>query len=254
MTALFAAMTQALGLPEFPVLFRYVDELPRGTLLPPEGARTCLFALLATTRAEGRPVALSAAHHGCPGGGYYLGFLGAPREGIEHFLSCGIPGKMEGERYLKTPELARARIAQAPVRPAPGKFGLFTRADAPPYGEKPEAVIFFANPDQVAGLHMLAGFDRADDAVVAPFSSGCGAIVTLPLAEAARTPQRAVLGLFDPSARPFVEPDLLTFAVPYAMFERMAGNAGESFLTRPTWGAIRRRISGPRAGGPAPGL
>lgn len=244
MTALFAAITDALALAEHPVLFRYVDDLPPGTYLPPEGARTCLFALLARTRAEGRPVALSAAHHGCPGGGYYLGFLETPRDGIEYFLSCGIPGTMEGERYLKTPALARARIAQAPVRPATGRYGLFSRADGPPCGERPEAVIFFASPDQIAGLHMLAGFDRDDDAVIAPFSSGCGAIVTLPLAEGARKKPRAVLGLFDPSARPHVEANLLTFAVPYGMFERMAGNVAESFLAGRTWGAIRKRIRG----------
>ncbi len=244
MKALCDAIMQPLGMSEYPVLFRYVDDLPKDTLLPPEGARTCLFALLARTRAEGRPVALSAAHHGCAGAGYYLGFLAAPREGIGEFLSSGIPGKMEGERYLKTPELARARIAQAPVRPAPGRYGLFTRADGPSHGEKPETVVFFATADQLAGLHMLAGFDRDDDAVTAPFSSGCGAIVTLPIAEGARPRPRAVLGLFDPSARPFVEARLLTFAVPCAMFERMAGNAPESFLTGRTWAAIRKRIAG----------
>ncbi len=244
MKALCDAMMEGLGMSEYPVLFRYVDDLPKGTLLPPEGARTCLFALLARTRAEGRPVALSAGHHGCAGAGYYLGFLEKPREGIGEFLSCGIPGKMEGERYLKTPALARARIAQAPVRPAAGRYGLFTRADGPPHGEKPETVVFFANPDQLAGLHMLAGFDRDDDAVVAPFSSGCGAIVTHPLEEGSRPRPRAVLGLFDPSARPFVEPNLLTFAVPYAMFERMAGNVAESFLKGRTWGAIRKRMDG----------
>ncbi len=242
MTTVFDAITDALGLVEYPVLFRYVDDLPAGTLLPPEGARTCLFALLAKTRADGRPVALSAAHHGCDGAGYYLGFVETPREGIEYFLSCGIPGKLDGERYLKTPEIARALLAKAPVRPATGKYGLFTRADGPPHGETPEAVIFFANPDQIAGLHMLAGFDRDDDAVVAPFTSGCGAIVTLPLAEDAQPQPRAVLGLFDLSPRPFVEANLLTFAVPYRMFERMAGNVPESFLTTRTWGAIRKRI------------
>ncbi len=241
MKALFDTMMQALGMSEYPVLFRYVDELPPGTLLPPEGARTCLFALLAKTRAEGRPVALSAAHHGCAGGGYYLGFLDSPREGIEHFLSCGIPGKLSGERYLKTPELARSRISQAPVHRAARKFGLFTRADGPLHGDKPEVVVFFADPDRLAGLHMLAGFDRDDDAVVAPFSSGCGAIVTLPLAENAREEPRAVLGLFDPSARPFAAPNLLTFAVPRRMFERMARNVPESFLTGRTWEAIRTR-------------
>ncbi len=244
MNPLFETTTRALGMMESPILFRYVDDLPPGTLLPPEGTRVCLFALLAKTRADGRPVALSATHYGCAGGGFYLGFLESPRQGIDYFLSCGIPGTVEGERYLATPELARARIAQAPVRRAKAKYGLFTRADGPPHPEKPEVVVFFANADQIAGLHMLAGFDRDDDAVVAPFSSGCGAIVTHPLAEAERQKPRAVLGLFDPSARPFVDADRLTFAVPYAMFERMAENVPKSFLTRQTWGAIRKRIKG----------
>jgi len=41
-----------------------------------------------------------------------------------------------------------------------------------------------------------------------------------------------------------VERNLLTFAVPYGLFARMAGNIPESFLTTKTWGTIRRRIRG----------
>src|SRR3989337_3881139 len=159
MQARIETFMEAFGMSEYPVLFRYADDLPKGTLFPPEGARTCLFALLAKTRTEGMPVALSPSHHGCPGGGYYLGFLDTPREGIEYFLSCGIPGKMEGERYLKTPELARARFAQVPVRPAPKRYGLFTRADMPHSADDPQVVVFFASPDLLAGLHFLASFD-----------------------------------------------------------------------------------------------
>ncbi|MGZ8439803.1 MAG: DUF169 domain-containing protein [Candidatus Deferrimicrobiaceae bacterium] len=244
MKARFESFMGAFGMSEYPVLFRYADDLPKGTLFPPEGARVCLFALLGKTRTEGVPVALSPSHHGCPGGGYYLGFLETPREGIEYFLSCGIPGKMEGERYLRTPELARARFAKVPVRPAPKRYGLFTRADMPHSPADPEVVIFFASPDLLAGLHFLASFDREDDAVTAPFSSGCGAIVTLPLAEGVRSDPRAVMGLFDPSARPHVEKTLLTFAVPFGLFTRMADNVPESFLTTRTWGTIRKRIRG----------
>src|SRR4030066_1843213 len=213
MKARIDSFREAFGMSGDPVLFRDADDLPKGTLFPPEGARTCLFALLAKTRTEGLPVALSPSHHGCPGGGYYLGFLDTPREGIEYFLSCGIPGKMEGERDIKTPELARARFAKGPVRPAPKRYGLFTRADMPHSPADPEVVIFFASPDLLAGLHFLASFDREDDAVTAPFSSGCGAIVTLPLAEGVRADPRAVMGLFDLSARPYVEKTLWPFPV-----------------------------------------
>lgn len=240
----FETFMEALGTTEYPVLFRYADDLPKGTLLPAEGAWTCVFALLSKTRSEGVPVALAASHHGCRGGGFYLGFLDTPREGIEYFLSCGIPGKMEGERYVKTPELARAKMARVPVRTAPKRYGLFTRADMSPSAEEPEAVIFFATPDVLAGLHLLVSFDREGDAVTAPFSSGCGAIVTLPLAEAERPDPRAVMGLFDPSARPYVERTRLTFAVPYVLFRRMEENVPESFLFTRTWGAIRNRVQG----------
>src|SRR4030067_842701 len=117
-----------------------VPERPRGGAREQTGP--CLSALRAKTRTEGMPVALSPSHHGCPGGGYYLGFLDTPREGIEYFLSCGIPGKMEGERYLKTPELARARLAQGAVHPAAKRYGLFPRADMPHPADDPEVVIF----------------------------------------------------------------------------------------------------------------
>jgi uncharacterized protein (DUF169 family) len=222
MKAQIETFLEAFGMSEYPLLFRYADDLPKGTLFPREGAWTCLFALLAKTRATGMPAALSASHHGCGGGGYYLGFLEGPREGIEYFLSCGIPGKMEGERYVKTPELARAKFASMPVRPAPKRYGLFTRADMPHSEEEPDVVIFFASPDLLAGLHFLASFDREDDAVTVPFSSGCGAIVTLP----------------------YVERNLLTFAVPFRLFERMAGNVPESFLVTRTWETLRKRIRG----------
>jgi uncharacterized protein (DUF169 family) len=244
MKAKIETFMEALGMSEYPLLFRYADDLPKGTLLPREGAWTCLFALLAKTRATGMPAALSASHHGCGGGGYYLGFLETPREGIEYFLSCGIPGKMEGERYVKTPELARARIDSMPALPAPKRYGLFTRADMPHSEEEPDVVIFFASPDLLAGLHFLASFDREDDAVIVPFSSGCGAIVTLPLAEDARPDPKAVMGLFDPSARPYVDRNLLTFAVPFRLFIRMAGNVPESFLVTRTWETLRKRIRG----------
>jgi hypothetical protein len=120
---------------------------------------------------------------------------------------------------------------------------VFTRADRAQHGGDPQVVIFFASPDVLGGLHVLANFDRKDEGVIAPFSSGCGAIVTHPLKEGDGDGARAVLGLFDLSARPYVEPDLLTFAVPYRRFLEMADNIPESFLSGRTWGSLRKRGS-----------
>jgi hypothetical protein len=53
---------------------------------------------------------------------------------------------------------------------------------------------------------------------------------------------RAVLGMFDPSARPCVLGDVLTFAVPMKKFEKMIGYMEESFLITPTWEKVKRKI------------
>jgi len=52
----------------------------------------------------------------------------------------------------------------------------------------------------------------------------------------------AVLGLFDPTARPYVAKTLLTFAVPFGLFRKMEENVPESFLPTRTWTAVRKRI------------
>lgn len=105
-------------------------------------------------------------------------------------------------------------------------------------------VAFFSLPVLLAGLHFLTAFDWYDNAVTAQFSSGCGAIFSLPFAKADLLAPGPIIGLFDPLARPYVEKNLLTFPVPAGLFVRMVENVLESFLGNRTWGTIRRRIQG----------
>ena len=51
-----------------------------------------------------------------------MGFRDQARPKIEYFLSCGIPGEMEGERYIKTPELAREYFAVGQTAQGPGEI------------------------------------------------------------------------------------------------------------------------------------
>ena len=53
----------------------------------------------------------------------YLGFTDTIMDGFEYFLSCGIPGKLEGERYKKSPELVKKYLESMPPRPAPAPAG-----------------------------------------------------------------------------------------------------------------------------------
>jgi uncharacterized protein (DUF169 family) len=228
---------------ELPVAFYYTNDNAHGRRVAAEASNRCLVANLVKVR-KGEALRFDAESVGCPGGKRYLGFARTIRPGFEYFLSCGIPGKMEGERYKKSPELVREVMSRAPVFKAPARFIVFKRWDFLEEPENPDAVIFFARPDVLSGLFTLASFDEAETSgVIAPFSAGCGSVVEYPYLEKASTTPRCVIGMFDPSARPFVEPDRLTFAAPMEKFVRMVGNMEESFLITPTWQKIRDRIA-----------
>jgi hypothetical protein len=78
--------------------------------------------------------------------------------------------------------------------------------------------------------------------VIAPFGSGCASIVQYPYLETKSARPRAVIGMFDVSARPYVNKDKLSFAAPMSKFKRMVDNMEESFLITPSWARIQKRI------------
>ncbi|HPW18779.1 MAG TPA: DUF169 domain-containing protein [Candidatus Aminicenantes bacterium] len=181
---------------ELPIAFFFTDDdrVPG----PAHSTDRCLIANLARVR-EGTPTRFGEETIGCPGGRRYTGFAEGLRPGFEFFLSCGIPGKMEGERYKKSPELVREILAKGPKFKAPGRYLVFKRWDLLDAGDEPDAVVFFATPDVLAGLFTLASFDTAEPSgVIAPFSAGCGSIVLHPYLEKDRPEPRAVIGMFDP--------------------------------------------------------
>jgi hypothetical protein len=126
---------------------------------------------------------------------------------------------------------------------APGDYIIFKRIDHMEEEDKPLVAIFFAPPDVLSGLFTLANYDATQpNGVIAPFCAGCGSIVDFPLKELKSTEPRAVLGMFDVSARPCVPSSVLTFAVPWPKFVRMTDNMEESFLITKSWGKVRQRI------------
>jgi uncharacterized protein (DUF169 family) len=226
---------------DLPIAFYYTDNDRVPVSARKEGR--CLIANLARVRG-GTAMRFGDKDIGCPGGRRYSGFAEGLRPGFEFFLSCGTPGEQEGERYKKTPELVREIMASAPRFKAPGKYLVFKRWDLLEADEEPDVVVFFATPDVLSGLFTLASFDTSESsAVIAPFAAGCGSIVLYPYLEKDKTDPKAVIGMFDPSARPYVPAGALTFAVPMAGFVRMVGNMEESFLITPTWETIRNRIA-----------
>ncbi len=227
---------------DLPIGFYYTDMednkvMPR----PPKGHR-CIICDLAKVRA-GRTLCFDVNSIGCGGGKRYLGFEEMKMPNFEYFLSYGIPGKLEGERYKKSPELVKEHMKHQTEFKAPARYIMFKRWDSMEEGDKPLVIIFFAPPDVLSGLFTLASFDEPEPyGVIAPFCAGCGSIVDYPYRELKNERSRAVLGMFDVSARPFVPAGVLTFSIPWPKFVRMVDNMEESFLITKSWDKVKNRI------------
>jgi uncharacterized protein (DUF169 family) len=225
-----------------PITFYYIDEEGRAELMKPTSGHRCIIGDLIKVR-EGNPISYNAEAIGCFGGKRYLGFSRTIAPNFEYFLSCGIPGKLQGERYKKSPELVKEIMKQQAAFSAPARFIVFKRWDMLEEADSPEVVVFFARPDVLAGLFTLANYDQAEpNGVFAPFSAGCGSIVQYPYLEAKSKRPRGVIGMFDVSARPFVPEDMLTFSAPINKFKQMVENMEESFLITGSWQKLQKRI------------
>lgn len=227
---------------ELPVVFYYTDDAGQVPVHRITEGLHCFINDLAAIR-QGGTLSFDTKSVACFGGKRYLGFSQSLMPNFEYFLSCGIPGKLEGERYKKSPELVKELLNHVPTLTAPGKYIVFKRWDALEEQDQPQVVIFFAPPDVLSGLFTLANFDEpTNEAVFCPMGAGCATIVQYPLIECKSDRPRAVLGMFDVSARPGVDANSLTFSVPMQKFERMVADMDESFLITGSWEKIKTRL------------
>ena len=203
----------------------------------------CFVCDLARVR-KGTSLVFDKTSVTCSGGLLYMGFETQRSENFRYFLSSGKPGVVEGERYKKSPEIVDEVTARHVSLPVEGKTYTFKRWDKLAEEDNPDVVIFFARPEVLSALFTLANFDQSDpDGVICPFGSGCSSIIHYPRLEQKRDNPRAVLGMFDPSARPCVPVDILTFAVPMKKFEKMITSMDSSFLITKTWEKQKAKIA-----------
>ncbi len=254
-----------------PVAIIWSDEKPSGAMQFQENKWGCVM-WLAASAAKGKVAVADAETFGCVGGGVGLGFgnqyksFPGGEEGFCHFLSSGNelrPGGKElaekikpfmraeahdnflqGERYIKTPSQVDVFIKTLPMMEIPTRYVVFKPlADVDEAREKPQTIIFFVNPDALSALVVLANYGRdSNDNVIIPFAAGCQTIGIYPYAEAKSDRPRAVVGLTDLSARAYVRKqlgnNLMTFALPLALFVEMEQNVAGSFLERHTWRSL----------------
>lgn len=207
------------------------------------GQFSCVMGHVLQARKLKKTAYFSAEQFGCPGCAFWLGFMKPQSETIIHYVSTGIPGQLEGERYFDSPDALRRIQVDIDPEPASAKFCVVKPLSLFTGNEKPEQVVFFARPETLSGLHQLATFVTNDPEVVAsPWGAACTNMITWPYKYAARGENRAVLGGWDPSARKFFGTDELTFTVPYDMFIQMYERFPESFLTTKTWTTVQKKI------------
>lgn len=264
-----SAIARALKMRFHPVALLLSDDKPDGAVQFSEGKWGCVMWLLASA-AKGKAAAADRSTFGCFGGGVGLGFGNQYERwpgGIEcfyEFLSTGSAGAEEarkdasgqpflrrgaleeyvhGERYVKTPELTRKFVDALPMIDVPSRYVVFKPLGEVGESERPEVVIFFVDPDRLSALVVLANYARDDNEnVIIPYAAGCQTIGIYAFREARSPRPRAVVGLTDLSARKYIAkqlgPGLMTFAMPFALFEEMESNVAGSFLECDTWRSL----------------
>lgn len=185
----------------------------------------------------GEPLTLNAGNVLCGGGSLYTAF--APmQERIPVFVS-------ETEHYKQTPEQVKEYIRQLDIRLTEKPYLNFVRMDRLSTLDEVEGILFFATPDQLSGLCSWAFYDNdADNAVCTRFASGCCSIVTFAVHENRRQGRSCFIGMLDPSARPLVPANELTFVIPTHRFREMAQTMEHSALFRKAYSIVKKRING----------
>ena len=203
---------------QLPLLFGY-SETP---IAETEKIGGCFFKGLQSAR-EGQPVSLSVDVIGCGGGKLYTGFSDMP-ERVPGFVSLK-------EKYKKTPEMVVDYVNRLGMERAVKPYLNFVRIDKADSFDGVEGILFYATPDMLSGLCGWAFYDSNEpDAVVSRFGSGCSTVVSMTVVENAKHGHRCFIGLFDPSVRPWVGKNELSFTIPYCRFMTMTGTMKDCFL------------------------
>jgi uncharacterized protein (DUF169 family) len=245
-------ISKAINLKNSPVAVILTNEKPESGMQFKEGTWGCVASMMVASASKGKTAFFDRKTYGCMGGGTGLGFGDCYKDfPIDYFLSTGIKDFQtnvrtrtsleEGEAYIKTPELAKIFVNTLPMRDVATEYIVFKPLSEVTENEKPEMVIFIVNPDRLSALVVLANYGReSNESVMSPFGAGCQSTI-YGYSENEKKNPRAIIGFFDISARKFIDKNLLSFSVPFKMFEEMEANVEGSFLEREQWLEINKR-------------
>ena len=229
-----------------PVAVIRCESVPEGAITFRAGmtggcAKGCTVMMISAA-SKGKVTAITDETMPCNGGKAGAGINEFKLGIIEYFLSNGEKGPREGEFYKQTPDLAKEYILNMP-KVKKTECMVFKPLSLVEDPEEIEAVIFLANADQFSGLVTLANYDQpVQDTVKMNFGAGCAQMVLYAIHENEIGGCNCFAGLTDPSARLYIDKNLLGFSIPYCRFLEMEKNAHESFMKTETWKKILGRI------------
>ena len=264
LTAQTQRLVELLGHDEMPIGVMYSDTKPdgygpkAGEIFTREREATgkinwqnafgnnfsCVLGNTWLARKKKKAAWLSHEECGCMGGGYYAGLYAPYLETNVGYVSTGIPGThIEGEHYMPSRESMHTFMQDCAPPPAPAKYCILKPLELFADEESLLVVVFFVRPEVLTGLTNLASYTvGSHHAVASPFGAACTNIIGWPLVYASRGVECAVLGGFDISARKFMKPDELTFAVPLGLYQKMLDCMETSALPRSGWESARKKV------------
>jgi hypothetical protein len=217
---------------ELPLVFWYANTPVAQT----EKINGCFFKEIRSVR-DGVFLSLNAENIGCGGGKFYTGFTDMPVH-VPNFVSLK-------EKYKETPELVFNFIERTGVPLADKKYLNIARIDKITDFTNIEGILFFVTSDVLSGLTTWTYFDNnSDDAVTARFGSGCSTVITDAVIENKKNGRRTFIGCFDPSVRPHIEANSISFVIPMSRFKEMYHTMRNcSLFDTPAWSKVRDRIN-----------
>lgn len=250
------AFLSALGLDEEPMGIFYTQNKPSTGFCPrPQTPlcrlsreskgevnwNSCVLGKVRRARREKAAAYFDQEHYGCLGGAFFMGLKPYYESFEPALLSTGIPGKMEGEHYVDSPETGKLfyEAFKPPQAPAPvlviQPLSLFAK------DQDPEIVVFFPDRNTMIGLNALTTFvTRSPDAIQMPFGVGCCTMISWPRKLLSQGKNQAVIGGFDLNCIKYLKKGEMTYAVPFALFKAMLELWPESVLGTRAWKRLNK--------------
>jgi uncharacterized protein (DUF169 family) len=236
-----------------PVAIFFTAEKPDHAMQFQEGKHGCVAAMLIAA-SKGKVVVFDDKTYGCPGGGVGLCFgdtFTKNHHPTEYLLSTGNKELAEkkggpkalatGERFYASPELAKKWKDSFPYTELQTKYVIFKPLALVAEDEKPDLIQLYANPDQLSSLIIMSGFYRGTSLnVLAPYCATCQSIV-FAYQQINQQEPKAIMGWFDISNRNMLPKELLSFTVPFKMFQDIEKGVDSGCLTTDAWAKIAHR-------------